>query len=282
MHRQYVHIGARTLGYLDSAPGDRGAPVLVLVHAFPLAANMWEPQFKQASAPSAPSAAPPGWRLLAPDLRGFGGTPAVDGDLENASIDDYAKDVIDLLSELGIDRAVMGGLSMGGYVTFAMLRRAADRVRGLVLADTKSGADTLEARGNRRNVLALLDREGPSGIARDMAPKLVGPTTQTDRPELEAGVRRLIKQQSAAAIRGAVLRLMERPDSTPQLASIRVPTLVLVGRDDAITPVVESQRMADAIPGAQLVIVPKAGHLSSLEQPEAFNAALSEFLATNF
>lgn len=270
MHRQYVHMGARTLGYLDSAPADRSARVAVFIHAFPLASAMWEGQFKQA---------PAGWRLLAPDLRGFGGSPAVDGDGDTASIDDYAVDVIDLLSELGIASAVIGGLSMGGYVTFAVLRRAPEMVRGLVLADTKSGADSLEARGNRRGMLALLDREGPAGIARDMAPKLVGPVTQAERPELEAGVRRLIKQQSATAIRGALVRLMDRPDATPQLSSIRVPTLILVGADDAITPVAESQRMASAIGTAELVTIPKAGHLSNLEQPDTFNGALSAFLA---
>lgn len=270
MHRQYVHIGSRTIGYLDSQPDAGAARVAVLIHAFPLAATMWEPQMRQA---------PAGWRLLAPDLRGFGGSPTVDADTDSPSIDDYAADVIDLLAALGIGTAVIGGLSMGGYVAFAVLRRAPEMVRGLVLADTKSGADSLEARGNRRAMLALLDREGPSGVAREMAPKLVGPVSGAERPELEAGVRRLIKQQSTPAIRGALLRLMDRPDATAQLSFIAVPTLIIVGGDDGVTPVVESQRMADAIGGAELVVIPKAGHLSSVEQPDAFSGVLSAFLS---
>jgi pimeloyl-ACP methyl ester carboxylesterase len=270
MHRQFVHVGGRTLAYLDSAPGSNGSPAAVLVHAFPLAASMWEPQLR---------AAPPGWRLLAPDLRGFGGSTAPDSDLDHPSINDYASDVIDLLAELGIDRAVVVGLSMGGYVTLATFRRAPALVRGVVLADTRAGADSLEARANRRSLLALLDREGPSGVARDLIPKLLGPFAHLDQPDLEAGLRRLIKQQSAAAIRGAIVRLMERPDSTPLLADIRVPALVLVGQDDSVTPVSEAERLATAIAGAELVVIPRSGHLSSLERPKDFSTALSAFLS---
>ena len=270
MRRRYVQVGSRTLGYLDSSPGSNGAPVVALVHAFPLAAMMWEPQL---------ASPPPAWRLIAPDLRGFGGTPLVEDDAQPPSIDDSAADVVDLLRALGIGRAVFCGLSMGGYVTFAVLRREPDLVSGVVLADTKAGADSLEARAGRRSMLALLDREGPSGIAREMTPKLLAPASRLERPELESSVRHLITQQSAAAIRGAILRLMDRPDATPQLAAIRVPALVVVGTDDRLTPVDEARRMADAIPGAELVVIPRSGHLSSLERPDAFGAALSAFLS---
>ncbi len=242
----------------------------MLIHAFPLAAPMWEPQLKTA---------PPGWRFLAPDLRGFGGSTSLDSDAEQPSINDYATDVVDLLAELGIERAVVGGLSMGGYVTLAALRRAPALVSGVVLADTRAGADSLEARANRRSLLALLEREGPSGVARDMIPKLLGPAAHLDQPDLEAGLRRLIKQQSAAAIRGAIVRLMERADSTPLLAEIRVPALVVVGSDDTLTPLAEAERLADGIPKAELVVIPRSGHLSNLEQPQDFNAALSTFLS---
>lgn len=268
MHRQYLHVGARTIAYLDSAPASPSLPVMVLVHAFPLAAGMWEPQLR---------AAPEGWRLLALDLRGFGGS--TEADASNPSIADYATDVIDLVRELGIARAVIGGLSLGGYVAFALLRQDPGLVRGLVLADTRAPADSTEARANRRSMLALVDREGSSGVARDLPSVLLGPTSQEHRPDLEASVRRIIKQQSPSAIRSAIVRLMERPDSTPVLASINVPTLVLVGDEDTIAPADEARRMAAAIPAAELVVIAGAGHLSNLEQPEQFTAAVEAYLS---
>jgi 3-oxoadipate enol-lactonase len=271
MHRQYVHIDARTLAYLDSAPTAGSERVIALAHAFPLSASMWEPQFKSV---------PPGWRLIAIDLRGFGGSTQSVTDNENpATMDDYAEDVIQLLGELGVRSAVVGGLSMGGYVSFAVLRRAPQLVAGLVLADTRATADTSQGRANRRSMLALLDREGPSGIARDMIPKLLGETTRESRPDIESGVRRIIKQQSADAIRGAIMRMMARPDSVPVLDQVAVPTLIVVGEEDTLTPVADSQKMADAITAAELVVIPRAGHLANLEQTDAFNTALSGFLA---
>lgn len=270
MHRQYVHVDSRTLAYFDSAPGDRSRRVALFVHGFPLGAAMWEPQFK---------AVPPGWRFLAVDLRGFGGSTIDDGDDDVARIDDYATDAIDVLRELEIPRAVVAGMSMGGYVVFAMLRQAPELFDAVVLADTRPGADTLEGRGNRRNMLAVLDREGPSGVARGMIDTLIGKTTALERPEVEPLVRRLIKQQSPAAVRGAIHRMMERPDSSDALATLRVPALIVVGEEDAITPVDDARRMQAAAPKAELVVIPRAGHLSNLEQPEAFNAALAAFLS---
>jgi len=268
MHRQYLHVGPRTIAYFDSAPEGATLPVMVLVHAFPLAASMWEPQLREP---------PTGWRLLAPDLRGFGGSSDVDA--QNPSIADYAMDVIDLLRELNVSRAVIAGLSMGGYVSLALLREARGVIRALVLADTRAAADTLEGRANRRSTLALVDREGSSGVAREMPAKMLGSTSREHRPDLEASIRRIIKQQSPLAIRGAVVRLMERPDSSPLLPSIDVPCLVLVGDEDTITPPEEVRRMAEAIPSAELAVITGAGHLSNLEQPARFGAAVSTFLS---
>jgi pimeloyl-ACP methyl ester carboxylesterase len=267
--RQYCHIGSRTIAYLDSAPGDGTRRAVVLLHAFPIGANLWEPQMRQV---------PAGWRLIAPDLRGFGGSTELDS-LSGASMGDYAADVVDLMDELGIKRAVIGGASMGGYATFAFLQTAGSRADGVILANTRAGADSPEARANRRNMLALVDREGPSGVSRDMMPRLLGKTTHEVRPDIEAFVRRLIKQQSPLAIRTAISRMMHRPDSTPLLANITVPTLVITGEEDELIPVDESRAMARAVPGATLVVVPRAGHLANLEQPEAFNQALDAFLA---
>ena len=268
MTRQYCHIGSRTIAYLDSAPGDGKRRTVVLLHAFPIGANLWEPQMRSL---------PDGWRLIAPDLRGFGGSTELDT-VNNASMSDYAEDVVALMDELGIRRAVIGGASMGGYAAFALLQALGDRVDGLVLANTRAGADSPEARANRRNMLALVDREGPSGVSRDMMPRLLGKTTQETNSPVEAFVRRLIKQQSPIAIRTAIHRMMHRPDSTPLLAKITVPTLVITGEEDALIPVDDSRAMAQAVPGATLVIVPGAGHLANLEQPDAFNKSFSEFL----
>lgn len=268
MHRQYVHVDSRTISYFDSAPGAKEAPVLALLHAFPLGGAMWEGQTK---------ALPAGWRLLAPDLRGFGGSTLPHPD-ENPTIDDYAMDVIDLLHDLGVQSAVVGGASMGGYVTMAVLRRAPGLARAVVFADTRAGADSPEGRANRRSMLALLEREGPSGIARDMMGKLLGQTTISERADVEPLVRRLIKQQPPEAIRGAVLRMMHRPDSFAVVNSLNVPTLIIVGDEDVLTPVDEAQKLLAANPKAELVVLPRTGHLPNLEQPAVFNDALRTFL----
>ena len=269
MHRQYLHVDDRTIAYFDTAPSDTAAAVMVLVHGFPLAASMWEPQLK---------AVPAGWRVIAPDLRGFGGS-TIERDSESPSMDDYAADVIDLLRELGIASAVVGGCSMGGYVTFAVLRKAPGVVRALVLVDTRGGADSSEGRANRRSMLAVVDREGASGVARDMMPKLLGKTTIEERSDVESGVRRLIKQQTPAAIRGAIRRMIDRPDSFATLAGVKAPALVIVGEEDTLTPVDESRKLVAALAHAELAILPRAGHLANIEQPEAFNATLSAFLS---
>ncbi len=269
MARQYVHLDSRTLAYFDSAPGDHEAPVLVLIHAFPLGAGMWEGQVK---------ALPEGWRLIAPDLRGFGGSTIAEPD-DNPSIDDYATDVIDMLHHLGIERPVVGGLSMGGYVAMAMLRRAPVIARGVILANTRAGADSSEGRANRRGMLAVLDREGASGVAREMMPKLLGTTTLDTRPDVEPFVRRLIKQQSPGAVRGAVQRMMSRPDSMSTIAALMVPTLIIAGDEDVLTPQDDAGKMAAALPMAELVVLPRTGHLSNLEQPQLFNDTLRAFLS---
>jgi 3-oxoadipate enol-lactonase len=266
--RQYCHIGTRTIAYLDSAPGNAELRTYVLLHAFPIGANLWEPQMRNI---------PAGWRLITPDLRGFGGSTELDS-ASAMAMADYADDLVALLDELGVKRVVVGGASMGGYAAMAFLQAAPNRIDGLVFANTRAGADSPEARANRRNMLALVDREGPSGVAREMMPKLLGKTTRETNPEIEAFVRRLIKQQSPGAIRAAIHRMMHRSDSTPLLGQVKVPTLVITGEEDALIPIDESRAIAAAIPGATLVVIPRAGHLSNLEQPNAFNDALNAFL----
>jgi pimeloyl-ACP methyl ester carboxylesterase len=227
---------------------------------------MWDPQF---------SAADLGWRVVAPHFRGFGDGA---GDPPASSVDDYAADLVDLLDELHVADAVIGGLSMGGYVAFALLRRAPAYVRALVLADTRSQADTPEGVEARRRTLQVLAEKGSSAVVDDLLPKLLGATTRANRPDLTEHVRALALSNGADAIAGAVRALMTRPDSTPLLRTIRCPTLILAGQEDSITPPALSEEMHQSIAGSQLTIVPAAGHLSSLEQPAAFNAALAAFL----
>ena len=268
MVRQYLQLGSRALAYLDSDPAsDR--PVLVLVHAFPLGAQMWEPQFKGAFW---------GWRILAPDLRGFGGSTDDRAEGIDPTIDDYADDVAGLIRAVAGAPVVLGGLSMGGYAAFAVMRRTPTLVRGLILADTRAGADSLEGRAARKAMITLLEREGPQGVAREMMPKLLGATTRGHNPDAEETVRRLIKRQSPSGIRDAIVRMMERPDSTPSLSAITIPTLVLVGDEDGLTPPAESEAIAAAMPNASLVRIAGAGHLSNLERSQAFEASVEDFL----
>jgi 3-oxoadipate enol-lactonase len=255
--------------YLEAEPPSSARPrgALVLLHAFPLNARMWERQLSLAEA---------GWRVIVPQLRGFDGGS---GDPPATTIDDYAGDVIDLLDALHIDEAVVGGLSMGGYIAFAMLRHAARYVHALVLADTKPQADSPEAIEGRKRLLQLAQEKGPSAVADDMIPKLLGETTRRERPAVVDRVRQLVLASSSDAIAGAIRALMSRPDSTPLLDTLHVPTLIIVGAEDTVTPPASAAGMNQAIGGSELVEIPGAGHLSNLEQPELFDAALARFLS---
>lgn len=259
------------LRYLEAPPqGERGPGrprgTLVLLHAFPLNARMWEPQLALAAH---------GWRIVAPHLRGFDGGA---NDPPASTVDDYAADVIDLLDALHVEEAVIGGLSMGGYTAFAIFRHAPRYVRGLILADTRSQADTPEGAAGRTRMLQLLAEKGPPAVVEEMIPKLLGASTLASRPDVADRVRALALSSPAEAIAGAIRVLMTRPESTPLLGTIHCPALIVVGEEDTLTPPALSEEMHQAIAGSQLVVVPRAGHLSSLEQPDAFNSALAAFL----
>jgi 3-oxoadipate enol-lactonase len=256
------------LRYLEAVPhGDvRSRGTLLLIHAFPLNARMFEPQLALADS---------GWRVIAPHLRRFDGA---DADPAATSVDDYAGDVIDLLDALHLQEAVVGGVSMGGYVAFALFRRAPRRIQALVLADTKSGADTAEAVEGRKRMLNLVREKGAGAVADDMIPKLLGETTRASHPETVERVRALVLSNSTGAIADAIGALMTRPDSTPLLPSIHCPALIVVGEEDTVTPRPAAEAMHRAIAGSELVGIPAAGHLANLEQPVAFNAALARFL----
>jgi 3-oxoadipate enol-lactonase len=252
----------------------RGRPV-VLLHAFPLSADMWRPQLDRV---------PDGWRFIAPDFRGFqppGSTlhPSATTAVPSTLVDDYARDVLELMDGLGIETAVIGGLSMGGYVTLALHRLAPQRFAGMVLADTKATADTDEGKAGRRATADKLRAEGVGAVVEAMLPKLLGETTRKKQPYIVDDVRRLAMANEPQAIDEAIHALMTRPDSTSTLARIAVPTLVVVGEEDVLTPQADAQFLAGGIAGSELVVLPQAGHLSNLETPEAFSAALAQFLS---
>ena len=243
-----------------------GQPVL-FIHAFPLNRTMWAPQV---------SALVERCRCVAADLRGFGES-ALQGP---ATMAQYADDLASLLDHLRIERAVIVGCSMGGYAAFAMWQRHRNRVRGLVLADTRAGADTEEGRERRRRLIALANEEGSLGVANAQIPGLVGKTTREKQPDIYDSVHRMMAQAKPAAIVGAIEAMMARPDSTQLLATINVPTLIVVGEEDVLTPVKESRAMHSVIAGSRLQVIASAGHLANMERPAAFNHVLSEFLGT--
>ena len=250
--------------YLEAG---RGRP-LVLLHSFPLHADQWIPQLEHV---------PPGWRAIAPDLFGCGATTAEAGVPQTMAR--QADEVIELLDHLGVDRAAIAGVSMGGYVALALLQRAASRLTGVMLADTRATADTDEGRAGRDRMIAMVEREGVVGVAREMLPKLLGPTTHRERPDVVATVEHLIASNSVVGVRAALLAIKARPDSTPLLATVSCPTWILCGEEDGLTPPADSALMHRAIAGSRYDVLPRTGHLSNLEAPTAFNAALQEFLA---
>jgi len=248
-------------------------PAIVFLHAFPLNRAMWRPQIE---------ALPQGWTALAPDFRGFGDAPAdedVATRMATLSLDDFAGDVIRAMVACGIGPAIFCGCSMGGYVALAMLRLCPERVAGLVLADTKATADTDAGRASRRAMLDLLSREGPGAVTAQMLPRLVGPTTAAQRPTVVRETAELAEHATSAGIRGALVRMLNRPDSTAALSAYRGPVLVTVGAEDELTPIADAESMAAMVPGARLAVIPEAGHLASLETPGVFNEELRAFLS---
>ncbi|HEX9186208.1 MAG TPA: alpha/beta fold hydrolase [Vicinamibacteria bacterium] len=242
-------------------------PAVLLFHAFPLGLFMWDAQAEALAATH---------RVVRFDARGFGGSGLGEGPL---TMERIADDGAALLDHLGIDRAVVGGCSMGGYAAFAFVRRHPQRLAGLVLQDTRAGADTEEAKANRAALAAKVLAEGPGAAVEAFLPKLLGETTHREQPELVARVRERVLASAPAAIASALHGLAARADSRETLPTIGVPALVLVGEEDVLTPPAESELLSAAIPRARLDVIPKAGHLANLENPAAVNAALRAFLA---
>jgi len=234
---------------------------LVLIHAFPLSGAMWGHEVRALRDVADP--------IIAPSLPGFGGTAVPRGD---ASMDDYADSVVAAMDTAKTDRAAIAGLSMGGYVAFALWRRHRDRVERLFLADTRAEADTEEARDKRLRLAALIREHGIEALLKTPPPWLRKGSPHWD-PLLK-----MIRGQTPDGVAQGSIAMADRPDSRPDLPTIDVPTAVVVGEEDEITPLEMSQTMVDQIPGATLSIIPGAGHISNLEAPTAFEAAVRAWL----
>jgi len=254
-----VQLYARDIG--------TGTP-LVLLHAFPLSSAMWLAQREGLAGR---------FRVITPDLRGFGGSVL---GADEPSIDLMADDVAMLFRRLGIGRAVVGGLSMGGHVAMALCLRHPDLVLGLVLAGAKAGGDPEPVRRSRLRQAEILERDGDVGVLVDeLLPDLVGPTTLRQRAMVYGRVRGLIQATPARAAAWAQRAMAARAETAETLRELRVPTLVMVGAEDALATEEDARALAEAMPNAEPMVIPRAGHLCAVEQPELFNQTVAEFAA---
>lgn len=247
--------------------GGEGVPV-VLLHGFPLSSAIWDP-----IRPSLESAC----RLVTPDLRGMGRSDRPEGAY---SLDALAEDVLRLADALALDRFVLGGHSMGGYVTLRFAARWPERLAGLVFVDTKAEADPPPGRVVRQEAIAEIGRYGAERYLEGFVPRLVGRTTHQEHPELLPRLRAIVAGTPAHVLQGCQQAMLERPDSTSLLPRLDLPALVVVGEEDSFVPVATAQGMAAELPQGRLAVIPGAGHTPSMERPVQTASALFSFLAS--
>lgn len=272
--------GVRHDGPVHYVESGTGTP-LVLLHAFPVDARMWDRARTQLEDSA---------RVITPDQRGLGSSPlassspgnsplGVDVDRPDPSMDVAAADVLALLDELGLRRAVLGGCSMGGYVAMAVLRKAPERVAGLLLTDTKAEADGTEQRDNRLAAADRAEHEGTAGwLAEGTVPNVLGATTREQRPEVVAEVREQIGSQRAEGVAWAQRAMADRPDSAEVLREFTGPALVVVGEEDALTPPESARTLASLLPNSAQRTIARAGHLAPVEDAESFAATVRPWL----
>ena len=265
---QRISLPTVDLAYIDRGSGQ---PV-VLLHGFPLDHSMWSSQIDALSQTC---------RVIAPDLRGFGQSPLGNADPERGiALEQYADDVAALLDALEIrEPIVLVGFSMGGYIAWQFARKYMSRLRALIQCDTRAAADTDEARANRLKMAEKIHEWGSGRVAEMMGPKLFAAGRFESNPEIVQALRQVIASSSPAAIAAAQRGMAARPDMTSFLPTINVPTLIIAGAEDALIPPKEMQQIAATVPHGQYIEIPNAGHMTTMENPEAVNAALTEFLA---
>ena len=246
-------------------------PTLLLIHGFPLSSQMWDPQLDDIAEFA---------RVIAPDLRGHGQSDSVPGPY---SIPQLADDCADLLDHLNVATPfVVCGLSMGGYIALEFYRRYPEQVAGLILAATRAGADSVEGKAGRDKAAELAKNEGATAVSSGMLSKMLAPENYASDEELVEYVEDVMSTASLNGVVGALAAMRDRVDSTPMLSEINVPVLIIHGADDQLIPVAEAEAMHQAIPNSELVIVPDAGHLPNLEQPDIFHDAVIDFLEELF
>ena len=256
-------VSGLTIGYDEAGVG--GVP-LVLLHAFPLDRGMWQPQLAALADVT---------RVVALDLPGFGESSPAGA----FTIDGVADAVAAFLAARGIPKAVVCGLSMGGYVALAVARRQPNVLAALILADTRAGVDDRIAKANRTKSIALTEEKGSAALFESMLPKVLSEQTHATKPEVVDRLKSIAAKQPAASVVAALAALRDRPDANPGLKAVAVPTLVLVGEYDAVTPPLAAANLSAQIRRSTLVHIPGAGHLSNVENPDAFNAAVGGFIA---
>jgi 3-oxoadipate enol-lactonase len=240
-------------------------PAVLFIHGFPLDRTLWRPVARTLT----------GWRRIAPDLRGMGLSEVPE---EGYSMAEYADDLAALLDAVKVDQAVVCGFSMGGYVAFELLRRHRDRVRALVLANTRAGADDADGRASRDAMIARIRRDGPGFLADEMIPRLLAPTSLKTQPDVVRQARGMVAAQPANGLVGALTAMRDRADATALLSTIAIPTLVIAGSDDQLIPSAASRAMAEAVPNAHFAMIPGAGHLAPMEQAVNTARVIREFL----
>ena len=251
--------------YYDVQGADDGLPV-VFIHGFPLSHRMWQPQLE---------ALPHRYRAVAYDVRGHGDSEVGHGQY---TVELFVDDLVGLLDHLSVDRAVVCGLSMGGYIALRAVERHPERFRGLILCDTRSEADTDEAKIKRAGTMAAVRSRGVPAFAGEFVKLVLAPRTLKANPAVVDIVKEMITGTDPLGICGTLLALATRTDTTAALPAMNLPTLVLVGEHDTLTPPADAQALVQALPQAELHVIPDAAHMSNLENPAAFNEHLLGFL----
>lgn len=241
-------------------------PAVVLLHAFPLNHRLWQPVAQRLATR---------YRVISMDLRGHGESGV---GTSPATMEKHAADLLRVCDAAGVGKAVFAGVSIGGYVLFEFWRRCRERVRALILADTRAAADNDQTRAGRLEVAEQVEKNGPDAFLDGMAPKLVGASTRANRPDLVAAVRSMMAASTVAGIAAVQRGMAARPDSTPTLRTIDVPTLFLFGDEDAFSPPSEAELMRQQVAGSRLQVVPRAGHLAVFEQADSAQEIVRRFL----
>ncbi len=252
------------INYVDSGLST-GTPV-VFLHGFPFSHEMWKPQLDALGS---------SYRTIASDIRGHGESYVGDGQF---TIEGHVDDLIGLLDHLKVQRCVVVGLSMGGYIALRALERNPERFMAAALCDTRSEADGNEAKIKRAAGIAAVKKNGSAQFADSFVKAVFAPETFTQNPAATESIHRTIRLTQPLSIAGTLLALAARTDTTSSLSTIKIPVLIMVGEKDAVTPPAASQAMHEKIAGSELHIIPNAGHMSNMENPAAFNGYLMAFL----